>query len=135
MFMIREVLNCKPGKVGALAKKFKDLGEVMRDLSLEPFRIYTDVAGAPFWTLVLEREYESLDEILEVEGRVMSDERAGPVMSGYHELIVVCSRSSASSSGTRTPGFGRTPSRAWRGCPEARNSPTSCLCSRTTLPG
>ena len=87
MFMVREVLNCKPGKVGALAKKFKELGEVMRDLSLEPFRIYTDVA-ATFWTLVLEREYESLDEILEVEARVMSDERAGPVMSGYHELVV-----------------------------------------------
>ena len=88
MFMVREVLNCKPGKVGALARKFKELGGVMRDLGLEPFRIYTDVAGAPFWTLVLEREYTTLDEILEVEARVMSDDHAGPVMSGYHDLVV-----------------------------------------------
>jgi hypothetical protein len=50
--MVREVLSCQPGKVGALAKKFKALGEVMKDMDLEPFRIYTDVSGAPFWTLV-----------------------------------------------------------------------------------
>jgi hypothetical protein len=92
MFMVREVLNCRPGKVGALAKKFKELGGVMRDLGLEPFRIYTDVSGAPFWTLILERDYTSLDEILEIEGRVMSDERAGSIMSGYHELILEGSR-------------------------------------------
>jgi hypothetical protein len=88
MFMVREVLNCRPGKVGALAKKFEELGTVMSDLGLDPFRIYTDVAGGPFWTLVLERDYTSLDEIPEVEVRVMSDERAGSIMSGYHDLIL-----------------------------------------------
>ena len=87
MFMVREVLNCKPGKVGQLAKKFRDLGAVMSEMDLEPFRIYTDMAGANFWTLVLEREYASLDEIPAVEGRVMGDERAKSVMSGYHELV------------------------------------------------
>jgi hypothetical protein len=28
MFMVREVLSCKPGKVGELVKKFKALNEV-----------------------------------------------------------------------------------------------------------
>jgi hypothetical protein len=87
MFMVREVLNCHPGKVGDLVKKFKALGEVMRGMDLEPFRIYTDVAGEPFWTLVLEREYGSLDEVPALESKVMSDERAQAAMSGYHDFV------------------------------------------------
>jgi hypothetical protein len=87
MFMVREVLNCHPGKVGELVKKFKALGEVMRAMGLEPFRLYTDVAGDPFWTLVLEREYGSLDEAPALESKVMSDARAQAAMSGYHDLV------------------------------------------------
>jgi hypothetical protein len=92
MFMVREVMSCKPGKVGELVKKFKQLGAVMQAMKLEPFRIYTDVAGASFWTLILERDYDSLDDISAVESRVMSDERAQSVMSGYHDLVVKGSR-------------------------------------------
>lgn len=88
MFMVREVLNCKPGKVGELARKFKALGAVMKAMQLEPFRLYTDVAGEPFWTLVLEREYGNLDEIVAVESRVMGDERARAAMAGYHDLVL-----------------------------------------------
>jgi hypothetical protein len=87
MYMIREVLNCRPGKVGALVKKFQDLGALMQELGLAPFRVYTDVSGAPFWTCVLEREYESLDAAPELEQRVMSDERAQAIMSDYHDLV------------------------------------------------
>jgi len=88
MFMVRETLSCKPGKVGELVKKFKALGEVMQAMDLEPFRIYTDVAGEPFWTLVLQREYEGLDEAPALEAKVMSDERAQSAMAGYHDLVL-----------------------------------------------
>ena len=88
MFMLREVLNCKPGKVGELVKKFKALGAVMEGMKLEPFRIYTDVSGEPFWTLILEREYEGLDEIPALESKVMAEEAARSAMDGYHELVV-----------------------------------------------
>lgn len=87
MFMVREVLNCRPGKVGQLLKKFKDLNTVMTDMGVAPFRIYTDVSGENFWTLVLEHDYETLDEIPAVEARVMGDERAQSVMADYHELV------------------------------------------------
>lgn len=88
MFMVREVLNCRPGKVGQLVKKFKDLGSLMEELDLAPFRVYTDVSGADFWTLVLEREYDSLDEMKALEARVMGEERAQAIMGGYHDLVV-----------------------------------------------
>jgi hypothetical protein len=57
-------------------------------MGLQPFRLYTDIAGAPFWTLVLEREYETLDEVPALESRVMSDPEAQAAMDGYHELVV-----------------------------------------------
>jgi hypothetical protein len=59
----------------------------MRSMHEEPFRLYTDVAGEPFWTLVLEREYESLDGAPALESKVMSDKRAQAAMSGYHDLV------------------------------------------------
>ncbi len=88
MVMVREVMRCKPGKVNELVKKFKALGEVMKEMGLAPFRIYTDVAGEHFWTMVLEREYESVSDVQAEESRVLADERAQSVMAGYHDLVV-----------------------------------------------
>ncbi len=92
MFMVREVLHCNPGKVRPLVTKFQDLGALMREMGLDPFRVYTDVSGGPFWTLVLERDYESLDAVQELEAKVMGDERAQKIMSGYHDLVHAGSR-------------------------------------------
>ena len=88
MYKIREVLQCRPGKVRELADKFKTVNGLKEDMGLEPFRIYTDYTGVPFWTLVLEREYEGLEEAQELESRVFGSEAAKSAMSGYHELIV-----------------------------------------------
>jgi hypothetical protein len=88
MFMSREVLSCKPGKVRTLISKFQALGKVMTEMGFEPFRLYTDVSGEPFWTLVLQHEFESLDAMQEMEGKVMSDKRAQSAMDGYHDLVV-----------------------------------------------
>lgn len=87
MFMMREVLNCRPGKVGELMGKFRALGEVMQDLGYEPFRMFTDVSGEPFWTLVLQSEAQAIGDFYEMEAKVMSDERTRSIMPGYHDLI------------------------------------------------
>jgi hypothetical protein len=86
MYMVREVMNCRPGKVGALVKKFQALNAVMTEMGLAGFRIYTDVAGERFWTLVLEREFSGLDAVSALEAQVMGDARAQAAMEGYHEL-------------------------------------------------
>jgi hypothetical protein len=88
MYMVREVLTCRPGKVGKLVEKFKALGELMQDTGVEPFRIYTDVAAERFWMLVLESEYETLDDIPATESKVMNQEKARTIMEGYHDLVV-----------------------------------------------
>jgi hypothetical protein len=87
MFLVREVLNCRPGKVGALVKKFKELNALVQSMNLAPLRLYTDVSGGSFWTHVLEREFETLDEMPALEAKVMADSRAQAIMSGYHDLV------------------------------------------------
>jgi hypothetical protein len=62
MYLIRDVLNCKPGKVGELRKMFKALNGVMERTAFKRFPLITDVCGAPFWTLVAETETGILDD-------------------------------------------------------------------------
>jgi hypothetical protein len=52
MFLIREVMQCKPGKVGEMVKRFKQLEPLMKEAGMtEPARIMTDMAGGePFWS-------------------------------------------------------------------------------------
>ena len=87
MIMVRAVMNCKPGKVGELVDKFKAVNGLMKEMGFEPFRIFTDVAGEQFWTLILEREYESLEDHQKLESEVMANERFGSLMAGYHYLV------------------------------------------------
>jgi len=88
MFVIREVMQCKPGKVRELVKKVNSLGDTMKRLGYKPFRVLTDVSGEPFWTLVLESEAQSLNDFLKMEEKVMAEDEARQAMSGYHDLVV-----------------------------------------------
>lgn len=87
MYLIREVLYCKPGQVSGLVERFNGLGEVMESMGYEPFRLFTDVSGERFWTLVAQWETESLDGFREMEAEVMANEEAQEAMAGYHSLV------------------------------------------------
>ena len=51
MFLVREVLNCRPGNVAEMVKRFETISRVMERMDLKPFRLLTDVSGERFWTL------------------------------------------------------------------------------------
>jgi len=87
MYVIREVMQCKPGKVREMVNKFKSLSGVMQAMGLAPFRVLTDVSGEPFWTVVAELDVESLDGFIAMEGQVMANEDARRAMGGYHDLV------------------------------------------------
>jgi hypothetical protein len=88
MILVREVLQCKPGKVGELLKKFQALSAIMEPMGLGRFRLLTDLSGPPFWTLVAETESESVDTFLQGEQKIMAHPDARQAMSGYHELLL-----------------------------------------------
>jgi hypothetical protein len=54
MYVIREVLNCKPGKVRQMVEKFRSISTVLKEMGTEPLRVLTDVTGEPYWTIVAE---------------------------------------------------------------------------------
>ena len=87
MFLIREVMHCKPGKVRDMVQKFKAVSAVMQKLGFAPFRVYTDVSGERFWTVAAEHETANLNEFMAMLDKVMSDEAAQRAMAGYHELV------------------------------------------------
>lgn len=88
MFVMRETLQCKPGKIGELKKKFLALNAIVKRKGFEPFVIMTDVVGEHFWTLVLETEADSMDTFAAMEDQVMADDDARQTMAGYHDLVV-----------------------------------------------
>jgi len=88
MVVIREILQCEPGKIGDLKRKFQALNAVVQKRGGVPFRMLTDLAGQNFWTLVIEMEAEGLDAFFAIEEQVMADKEAQQVMEGYHDLVV-----------------------------------------------
>lgn len=87
MYVIREVLQCKPGKVRQMADKFRSLSATMKDMGHEPLRLLTDVTGEPFWTVVAEATVERIEDFFAMEQTLMANEALRKTMADYHELV------------------------------------------------
>jgi hypothetical protein len=88
MYVIREVLNCKPGKVRQMVEKFRSISTVLKEMGQEPMRLLTDVAGEPFWTIIAEAKVEKIDDFFAMEHALMSNATLQKVMADYHDLVV-----------------------------------------------
>ena len=87
MYVIREVVTCKPGKVGQMVDKFKALSTAMRAIGYEPLRLLTDVSGDPFWTVVAEASVGTVDEFFAIERKLRESDAVRQAMAGYHDLV------------------------------------------------
>ena len=87
MYVIREVLNCKPGKVRQMAEKFREISMVLKEMGHEPMRLLTDVTGEPYWTIIAEAQVEKIDDFFAMEHTLMTNERLQKTMADYHELV------------------------------------------------
>ena len=85
MYVVREIMHCKPGKVRPLVEKFQRMAVAMEKAGLGRPRILTDVSGPPYWTMVTEVEVESLAAYFDMDEESMSE--AGEIMAGYHDLV------------------------------------------------
>ena len=87
MYVIREIVNCKPGKVRHMLEKFRSISTVLLENGQEPLRILTDVTGEPFWTIVAEARVEKIDDFFAMEQTLMSNETLRNTMADYHDLV------------------------------------------------
>lgn len=87
MYVIREVLSCKPGQVRPMVEKFRTLSAVLVDMGHEPLRLLTDIAGEPFWTVIAEVQVEKIDDFFALEQKLRANERLRATMADYHSLV------------------------------------------------
>jgi hypothetical protein len=87
MYVVREVLHCKPGKVRQMVEKFRAISTVLTELGHEPLRLLTDVSGEPFWTIVAEAKVDAIDQFFSREQQLMANEALRNTMADYHDLV------------------------------------------------
>jgi hypothetical protein len=87
MYIVRDIMYCKPGQVRAMVSKFQQLSKAMKKHGFKPFRIMTDVCGERYWTVVSEQEVKSLEDYVQTSRSLMSDKTLQKVMKDYHKLV------------------------------------------------
>lgn len=87
MYVIREVLHCRPGKVRPMIEKFRGISDALTRMGQEPLRLLTDVSAEPFWTIVAEARVEKIDDFFVLEQKLMTTESLREMMADYHDLV------------------------------------------------
>lgn len=87
MYVIREIVSCKPGKVRQMLEKFRAISSALAEMGHQPLRLMTDVSGGPFWTVIAEASVETVDDFFAIERQLMASEGVRQAMNGYHELV------------------------------------------------
>ena len=87
MFMVRDVFRCKPGKAKELAARFKELiPDMERNDRFRNCRVMVD-AVAEYWTVVLEADFERLEDFEQHMSGFGQRDEVRRVMAGYMELV------------------------------------------------
>jgi hypothetical protein len=87
MFLIRDIMHCKPGKARPMVEKFLALSKISDQLGFGAMRIMTDVSAERYWTVVVEFEVDSLERYTEVSRKSMETKEFQEAMKGYHDLV------------------------------------------------
>src|SRR5256885_12080659 len=78
MFLVREIMFCKPGKVRPLVEKFLAMNRIGAKSGMPKMRVMTDFCAERYWMLVAEMEVESMDEF---EQMTRSEEHTSELQS------------------------------------------------------
>ena len=91
MYLVRDIMYCKPGKVRPLLEKFKQMNQMSQKVGMPKMRIMTDLCAERYWTLVSEIEVETLqafEDMENMQGASPEDMKEFErIMTGYHDLV------------------------------------------------
>lgn len=91
MYLIRDVMYCKPGKVRALVDKYKAMSALGPKVGMPAMRIMTDFSAERYWTVVSEMEVTDLKAFEEMmtnaQGAEEDMKKMEEIMKGYHDLV------------------------------------------------
>jgi hypothetical protein len=91
MYLVREVMYCKPGKVRPLVEKFLAMSKLGERVGMPPMRVMTDFSAERYWTLVAEMEVSDLQAFERMmstpQGSEEDMKQFEEIMTGYHDLV------------------------------------------------
>lgn len=87
MYLVREIMYCKPGKVRPMVEKFIAMARIGEKAGMGRMRIMTDVSGEQYWTVISEIETESIDEFMAMDPGAEAMKEMEKLMEGYHDLV------------------------------------------------
>jgi hypothetical protein len=87
MFIVRDIMYCKPGKVRPMVEKFLALSKLTAGIGFGSMRVMTDVSAERYWTVIAEMEVASLEEFARRSQESMQMKEFQEAMKGYHDLI------------------------------------------------
>ena len=91
MYLIREIMYCKPGKVRPMVDKFIAMGKLGEKVGMPRMRIMTDFCAERYWTIVSEMEVEDIAAFEQMmtspQGSAEDMKKFDELMKGYHDLV------------------------------------------------
>ena len=91
MYLIRELMYCKPGKVRPLVEKFLAMSKLSEKVGMPKMRIMTDFCAERYWTVVGEMEVADLAAFEKMmaapQGSAEDMKQFEEIMKGYHDLV------------------------------------------------
>ena len=91
MYLVRDIFNCKPGKVRPMVDKFIAMGKLGEKLGMPRMRVMTDFCAEQYWTVVSEMEVPDLqafeDMMSNPQGSAEDMKQFEEIMKGYHDLV------------------------------------------------
>lgn len=88
MFLVRDIMFCKPGQAKPIVQKFLALDKLGRQMGFGSMRVMTDVSAERYWTVVSEMEVDNLETYAESTRKSMEMKEFQDVMKGYHDHVV-----------------------------------------------
>lgn len=87
MFLVRDIMYCKPAQARAMVQKFLALSKLGQQMGFGTMCVMTDFSAERYWTVVSEMEVKSLEEYAEMSRKSMERKEFQDAMKGYHDLL------------------------------------------------
>jgi hypothetical protein len=87
VYLVRDIMYCKPGKVRPLTEKFLAMAKLGESRGWGKMRVMTDLSAERFWTLVAEIEVPSLEAFMAMGQGEEDAKEFEEIMKGYHDLV------------------------------------------------
>lgn len=91
MYLLREIMYCKPGKVRPMVEKFLAMNKLGEKIGMPRMRVMTDFCAERYWTIVSEMEVNDLGEFERMmaspQGSAEDMKKFEELMKGYHDLV------------------------------------------------